>query len=351
MKIVLVAGIRTLGGKVETLEVDEPRPLAADEVLIDIRSAGVGNWDDIIRTGGWDVGTSPPLALGVEAAGVITAVGAHPSGFSVDDEVLCHRVPLRDQGTWAPFLVPALTAEQVVGEALAVHGEETLLVNGAGGITGGLIVQLAALRGVDVLATASPRSADRVRGNGAREVLDYHDPMWPHRALALAKDSINAVANAAPCIHAWHQRNRGLRPFRRRSTRPPDRATRLPSVEHADPAFLQPGSGRLRPRTSRRRPRAKRSGHHERENPRRVTHDPPTRARVSLGTARLRSEQTPSESAPTAGVREVIGSTWVWPNLLWQQIYSRCVSASERLMRHEQLRSPRIGVDHSADPS
>jgi D-arabinose 1-dehydrogenase-like Zn-dependent alcohol dehydrogenase len=215
-------GIRTLGGKVETLEVDEPRPLAADEVLIDIRSAGVGNWDDIIRTGGWDVGTSPPLALGVEAAGVITAVGAHPSGFSVDDEVLCHPVPLRDQGTWAPFLiapvgslahkppelswetaaifpVPALTAEQVVGEALAVHGEETLLVNGAGGITGGLIVQLAALRGVDVLATASPRSADRVRGNGAREVLDYHDPMWPHRALALAKDSINAVANAAPC--------------------------------------------------------------------------------------------------------------------------------------------------------
>jgi Alcohol dehydrogenase GroES-like domain len=157
-------GIRTLGGKVETLEVDEPRPLAADEVLIDIRSAGVGNWDDIIRTGGWDVGTSPPLALGVEAAGVITAVGAHPSGFSVDDEVLCHPVPLRDQGTWAPFLiapvgslahkppelswetaaifpVPALTAEQVVGEALAVHGGETPLVNGAGGITGGLIVQ------------------------------------------------------------------------------------------------------------------------------------------------------------------------------------------------------------------
>ena len=69
---ILVAGVHTLGGKVETLEVDEPRPLAADEVLIDVRSAGVGNWDDIIRTGGWDVGTSPPLALGVEAAGVIT---------------------------------------------------------------------------------------------------------------------------------------------------------------------------------------------------------------------------------------------------------------------------------------
>jgi NADPH:quinone reductase-like Zn-dependent oxidoreductase len=198
----LVAGVRKLGGIVEMLEVDDPRPLAADEVLIEMRSAGVGNWDDIIRTGGWDVGTNPPLALGVEAAGVIKAVGTQESGFSVDDEVLCHPVPLRDQGTWAPFLiapvgslahkppdvlwetaaifpVPALTAEQVVAEALALRGGETLLVNGAGGITGGLIVQLAALRGVEVLATASPSSADRVRRYGAREVLDYRDPMWP----------------------------------------------------------------------------------------------------------------------------------------------------------------------------
>ncbi len=161
------------------------------------------------------------MALGVEAAGVIKAVGADPSGFSVGDAVLCHPVPLRDQGTWAPFLiapvgslahkppeiswetaaifpVPALTAEQVVGEALALHGEKRCSFNGAGGITGGLIVQLAALRGVDVLATAGPRSADRVRANGAREVLDYHDPTWPQRAKALASGSIDAIANAAP---------------------------------------------------------------------------------------------------------------------------------------------------------
>lgn len=217
----LVAGVSTLGGEVETLEVDDPRPLAADEVLIDVRGAGVGNWDNIIRYGGWDVGAGPPLALGVEAAGIIKAVGAASSGFSVNDEVLCHPVPLRDQGTWAPFLVapvgslahkaaeipwetaaifpvPALTAEQVVGEALALNGGETLLVHGAGGITGGLIVQLAALRGVDVLATAGPRSADRVREHGAREVLDYRDPLWPQRAKALAKGPIDAVANASP---------------------------------------------------------------------------------------------------------------------------------------------------------
>jgi NADPH:quinone reductase-like Zn-dependent oxidoreductase len=60
------------------------------------------------------------------------------------------------------------------------------------------MVQLAALRGVDVLATASPRSADRVRGHGAREVIDYRDPLWPQHARALAKHSIDAAANAAP---------------------------------------------------------------------------------------------------------------------------------------------------------
>lgn len=217
----LVAGIRTLGGNVETFEVDDPRPLAADEVLIEVCGAGVGNWDNIVRYGGWDVGLKPPLALGVEAAGVIRNVGNSPSGFRVGDEVLCHPVPLRHEGTWAPLLiapvgslarkppeiawgtaaifpVPALTAEQVVSEALALHTGETLLVHGAGGITGGLIIQLAALRGVDVLATAGPRSAGRVRRQGAREVIDYRDPLWPQRARALAKDAIRAVANAAP---------------------------------------------------------------------------------------------------------------------------------------------------------
>jgi NADPH:quinone reductase-like Zn-dependent oxidoreductase len=73
-----------------------------------------------------------------------------------------------------------------------------LLVNGAGGVTGGLIVQLAALYGVDVLATASPHSAERVRAYGAREVIDYRDPLWPQHARALANNSITAVANAAP---------------------------------------------------------------------------------------------------------------------------------------------------------
>jgi len=76
-----VAGIRRTGGAVELIDVPEPRSLAADEVLIEVRSTGVGNWDEIVRTGGWDVGRSPPMALGVEGAGTVAAVGAKsPTG-------------------------------------------------------------------------------------------------------------------------------------------------------------------------------------------------------------------------------------------------------------------------------
>ena len=69
------AGISEFGGAVGRIDLPDPRPLADDEVLIEIRAAGVGNWEEFVRTGDWDVGRAPPMALGVEAAGTITAIG------------------------------------------------------------------------------------------------------------------------------------------------------------------------------------------------------------------------------------------------------------------------------------
>jgi hypothetical protein len=45
----LVAGIRSHGGDLETLDVDYPLSIAADEILIDIGGAGIDNQDNIIR--------------------------------------------------------------------------------------------------------------------------------------------------------------------------------------------------------------------------------------------------------------------------------------------------------------
>src|SRR6266536_38047 len=97
-----VAGIRRIGDRVEIIEVSELRPLAGDEVLLEVMAAGVGNWDEFVRTGGWDVGARPPMALGVEAAGTVMAAGQAVSDWAPGDAVMTHPVPLRDQGTWAP---------------------------------------------------------------------------------------------------------------------------------------------------------------------------------------------------------------------------------------------------------
>ena len=75
------------------IEVPGPRRLPEDEVLIEVRAAGVGNWDEFVRTGGWDVGRSPPMALGVEAAGVVAAVGGMVTDWAPGDEVMTHPLP------------------------------------------------------------------------------------------------------------------------------------------------------------------------------------------------------------------------------------------------------------------
>jgi NADPH:quinone reductase-like Zn-dependent oxidoreductase len=216
------AGIETFEGEVKPLELPEPPPLKAGEVLIEVKAAGVANWDEFVRAGAWDVGRAPPLALGVEAAGEVVAVGPEVESPVTGAGVMTHPLPLAYQGCWAErlvapshlvaekpdnaswgeaaaFPVPALTAGQVVSEALDVQSGETILVNGAGGVTGGMIVELAALGGATVIATASPSSAERVKALGAAVVLDYHDPEWTRRAMDAAGSSgIRAAANAAP---------------------------------------------------------------------------------------------------------------------------------------------------------
>src|SRR4029453_5417483 len=101
----LAAGVQELAAAVEMIDLPDPRPLAGDEVLIEVRASGVANWDEFVRTGQWDVGRTPPMALGVAAAGVIAAVGEAIGNWKEGDEVLTHPLPLRDQGTWAPSLI------------------------------------------------------------------------------------------------------------------------------------------------------------------------------------------------------------------------------------------------------
>ena len=201
------AGVDRFGAEIRLLELPEPPVPRPGEVLIEVRACGVGNWDEFIRTGGWDTGARPPMPLGVEAAGVIAAIGDGVLGLRPGDAVTTHSLPA---GSWAErFIaaadhvapipagmsmtvaaalpVPALTAEQAL-DALAVRPGETVLVHGAGGVTGGALVKLAA-----------HRRAGRPRALGAAHVIDYHEPDWPGqvRALTGSRAGVDAAVNAA----------------------------------------------------------------------------------------------------------------------------------------------------------
>jgi NADPH:quinone reductase-like Zn-dependent oxidoreductase len=214
-----VAGITARGEPVEILEVDELPPPAADEVLLDVAAAGIGNWDELVRIGSWQIGGPGPMALGTEAAGTVVAAGSEMAEVREGDEVMTHPLPLRRHGTWAgkllapaaavarrpaavsweasaAFPIPALTAAQTLDEALLIESGEWVVVNGAGGVTGGLLVQLAAARGARVIATASAKKAERVRGYGASEVLDYHDD-WPAFVREITGGGSSKAVNAA----------------------------------------------------------------------------------------------------------------------------------------------------------
>jgi NADPH:quinone reductase-like Zn-dependent oxidoreductase len=122
-----VAGIRRVDARVEMVEAGEPRPLARDEVLLEVRAAGVGNWDEFVRTGGWDAGAKPPMALGVEAAGIVLAAGQAVGDWAPGDAVMTFPVPLRDPratnrppvtppAPWTRSCLPALAENLFGGE-------------------------------------------------------------------------------------------------------------------------------------------------------------------------------------------------------------------------------------------
>src|ERR687887_121347 len=178
------AGVTALGGAVEIFEGDEPGPPAAGEVLIDVVAAGIGNWDELVRIGSWQIGGPAPMALGTEAAGTVAAAGSGVAELREGDEVMTHPLPLRRHGTWAgrvlapaatiairppeasweaggAFPIPALTAAQALDEALRIESGGWGRVNRAGGVTGGLLVQLPSAPGAPGIAPPRPKKGRR----------------------------------------------------------------------------------------------------------------------------------------------------------------------------------------------
>jgi NADPH:quinone reductase-like Zn-dependent oxidoreductase len=206
-------------GGPEVLSVaEEPdRAPGPGEAVLQVRAAGVNPADWKSYSGAW--GTEParlPLRLGFEAAGVVTEVGEGAEGpagpIAVGDEVIGFRLT----GAYADRLVvsaaalvpkPAGMAWEEAGGlmltgATAVHAAtataigdgDTVLVHGAAGGVGLMLVQVAHARGARVIGTTGSGSADLVRRLGGEPVA-YGDGL-ADRVRALAPGGVTAAVDA-----------------------------------------------------------------------------------------------------------------------------------------------------------
>jgi NADPH:quinone reductase-like Zn-dependent oxidoreductase len=174
--------------RVEQVPTPQPGP---GQISIAVRAATVNPADLAARAGVFGPMLPPGrYVLGWDAAGQVAAVGPGVTGFAVGDRVAGLSMWFQGfVGTQAEYVVldaascapiPAglstvdaatvplngLTALQAL-EMTGLRPGQTLAVTGAAGAVGGYAVQLAARRGLRVVARANPQDQDLVRQLGA----------------------------------------------------------------------------------------------------------------------------------------------------------------------------------------
>lgn len=197
------AQVQEFGGPEVLVPVDLPDPVPGPgEVLIDVAHADTIFVETQIRAGwGRDFfPVTPPYVPGGGVSGTVTALGA-----GVPQEWLGRRVASFVQGSYAsravagtdavtvvPDGLDLLTAAALVHDGVTAAGliettglsaDDRVLILGASGGMGTLLVQLAAGRGAHVVALARrPDKLSLVRELGARVAVDGSSPDWPDQA-------------------------------------------------------------------------------------------------------------------------------------------------------------------------
>jgi NADPH:quinone reductase-like Zn-dependent oxidoreductase len=193
------------------------RPVAGSgQVVLKVAGTAFNPLDVAIR-GGFVQQLFPvafPHIPSFDVAGVITEVGAGVSGWSAGDAVVGY-LPMTAPGAAAEYVAapaevlaaapraveladaaalpsPGLTAWQSLFDYAGLKAGQSILINGAGGAVGGYAVQLAKEAGAAVTATASARSADRIRSYGADRIIDYTATPLPQ---AVAGQQFEVVLN------------------------------------------------------------------------------------------------------------------------------------------------------------
>jgi NADPH2:quinone reductase len=171
-------------------DLPDPAP-GAGEVLVEVRGAGVNFADTLMVEGKYQERPPFPFSPGLEAAGIVRAVGEGVSRVQPGDPV----VALLDRGGYAELAVARETDVFPMPEGMGFHtaagfpitygtahgalrwhgdlrAKQVLLVHGAAGGVGLAAVEVGKALGATVIATASrPGKLEVAQAHGADHVL------------------------------------------------------------------------------------------------------------------------------------------------------------------------------------
>ena len=205
MKAIAITQAAADGNNIPSLtEIDLPIPTAhGRDLLVAVKAISVNPVDTKVRAG---FQGDTPRVLGWDAVGVVQSVGEEVTLFApgdevwyagalgragsnseyqlVDERLVAHKPRTLDNASAAALPLTAITAWELLFDRLgAVPGksldDRTLLITGAAGGVGSILIQLARrLTGLTVLATATrPESRDWCLSLGAHAVVDHGKPI------------------------------------------------------------------------------------------------------------------------------------------------------------------------------
>lgn len=210
-------GLKEAGTKDSLALMEIPIPsIDPEEVLVRVKAIGVGLHDR------WFMPQDArfPYPIGIEASGVIEAVGSAVPGFHVGERVMFTSTMQPKGGVWAEYAAVASRGvlqmpdelDFVRAAALPVAGGtaldgmrlldlssgDTVFMAGASGAIGTITIQLAAALGSRVAASASPQNHEYMKGLGAELTVDYHDPAWPDQVREWSPGGVDAALAIQP---------------------------------------------------------------------------------------------------------------------------------------------------------
>jgi NADPH2:quinone reductase len=221
--------------RLQIAEVPDPHP-GPGEILVRMRAAAVNPFDVKLVRG--ELRDAFPLQfpyhVGMDGAGTVAELGQDVSRFQLDDEVF--GMWFETPGTIAEYAVieagspfvearpealdplaaaclpeVGLTAERIV-RAAAVRAAETVLVIGASGGIGMVLLPMLRDAGARVLATARADDATYVRDLGASDLIDYTAPETVAETMRLHPDGVDVVVDLVNAGEALFESARALRP-------------------------------------------------------------------------------------------------------------------------------------------